>query len=603
MYRIELEPGDVGVFRSVEEIATAIKSGVITARARIYHQATDKWLPIEFHPHYKQALELVAGGIAAAGSTSGPAKVFTTPSGPRPAIQVATAPPPVTPKQEPPVEKHEPAVEWKHEPAVESKAEPGVEPPHEPAARLTHEPVPAPEPAHEPAASVAHDGYQPIADRVSGPLHRHASAPEPELEPEPDVEPASEFEPEPEAESELERAPFIEVVALDPPAEPALADAHAGFPAAEPRPVFRPRLRIRIAGKPRRSFLVALGGMVLVCTTQLGLTTPERFGLDVRSLGLFQPQPAPAVVPHPSTAGAPAPASTPPPAPAKPAAAPPAPTPAPSRAAPAPATQISPSFGSSSAFTQAAPAQPMPAGQARREPPAPARAEVKDSIVGAAPAPTDIAIGAPVIPVVTRPAAPAPSGRLTAAALATRYQAAYAAARADLETGLRTAGFANLFATERLTSPEGVRAARLSAGTASAYVAKYRRREGEIEQAYADSFATLSKQLAWSADERRAWDNHQVLQEKPEVAKLAGFLLTEIDSVYGVLSSQEGAYEIKGGTITFQDAKAAHAYAELKPWLDRRAHQWADTGSGTPTTAARVLRAIGTTKLPDGGAL
>src|SRR5215510_8098534 len=43
MYRIEFEPGDVGVFRSVEEVATAIKSGVITSRARIYHQATDKW--------------------------------------------------------------------------------------------------------------------------------------------------------------------------------------------------------------------------------------------------------------------------------------------------------------------------------------------------------------------------------------------------------------------------------------------------------------------------------------------------------------------------------------------------------------------------------
>ena len=62
MYRIELEPGDIGVFRSVEEIATAIKSGVITSRARIYHQASDKWLPIEMHPHYKRAAELAANG-------------------------------------------------------------------------------------------------------------------------------------------------------------------------------------------------------------------------------------------------------------------------------------------------------------------------------------------------------------------------------------------------------------------------------------------------------------------------------------------------------------------------------------------------------------
>jgi hypothetical protein len=192
---------------------------------------------------------------------------------------------------------------------------------------------------------------------------------------------------------------------------------------------------------------------------------------------------------------------------------------------------------------------------------------------------------------------------MTAAALVTRYQAAYAAARAELATGFQTAGFASLFATERLSSPAGVRAARLSAGTASAYVAKYRRREGEIEQAYADSFATMSKLLAWSGGERRAWENRPVLQEKPEVAKLASFLLGQIDSLYGVLSSQEGAYDIKGGTITFQDAKAAHAYGELRPWLDRRAHQWADPSSGVPTTAARVLRAIGSTTLPEGGAL
>ena len=99
MYRIEFEPGDVGVFRSVEEIATAIKSGMITTRARIYHQASDKWLPIEFHPHYKQALEIVAGGGKSTGSpaasTSGPVVTFATPSGPRPAAQLAPAPEPV----------------------------------------------------------------------------------------------------------------------------------------------------------------------------------------------------------------------------------------------------------------------------------------------------------------------------------------------------------------------------------------------------------------------------------------------------------------------------------------------------------------------------
>jgi hypothetical protein len=61
MYRIELAPGEVTVFRTIEELATGVRNGVISSRARIFHNASQKWLPIEFHPHYKLALELLAG--------------------------------------------------------------------------------------------------------------------------------------------------------------------------------------------------------------------------------------------------------------------------------------------------------------------------------------------------------------------------------------------------------------------------------------------------------------------------------------------------------------------------------------------------------------
>lgn len=60
MYRIELTPGEITVFRTIEELATGVRNGLITPKARIYHSASDKWLPIEFHPHYKQALDLNA---------------------------------------------------------------------------------------------------------------------------------------------------------------------------------------------------------------------------------------------------------------------------------------------------------------------------------------------------------------------------------------------------------------------------------------------------------------------------------------------------------------------------------------------------------------
>ena len=58
MYRIEIKPGEENVFRTIEELATAIRNGLVTPRARIFHNASQKWLPIEFHPHYKKALQL-----------------------------------------------------------------------------------------------------------------------------------------------------------------------------------------------------------------------------------------------------------------------------------------------------------------------------------------------------------------------------------------------------------------------------------------------------------------------------------------------------------------------------------------------------------------
>jgi hypothetical protein len=55
MYRIELSPGEETAFRSIEELAVAIRRGIVTSKARIWHNATNKWLPIQFHPHYKTA--------------------------------------------------------------------------------------------------------------------------------------------------------------------------------------------------------------------------------------------------------------------------------------------------------------------------------------------------------------------------------------------------------------------------------------------------------------------------------------------------------------------------------------------------------------------
>lgn len=70
MYRIEVAPGEETVFRTIEELAIGIRNGVITQRARIYHNASQKWLPIGLHPHYKKALEMPASKASPAPVTA-----------------------------------------------------------------------------------------------------------------------------------------------------------------------------------------------------------------------------------------------------------------------------------------------------------------------------------------------------------------------------------------------------------------------------------------------------------------------------------------------------------------------------------------------------
>jgi hypothetical protein len=82
MYRIELAPGDESIFRTIEELATGIRSGLITDRARIHHKRTGLWVPITSHPHYKLALE---------GPVASPAPVAAAPA-PAPSAPTASAP-------------------------------------------------------------------------------------------------------------------------------------------------------------------------------------------------------------------------------------------------------------------------------------------------------------------------------------------------------------------------------------------------------------------------------------------------------------------------------------------------------------------------------
>jgi hypothetical protein len=103
MYRIELSPGEETVFRSIEELAVAIKRGVVTPRARVYHNASSKWLPIQFHPHYKIALSMpLTQAALVAGPPVKPLSSLSLqqPTDPEPPV-VAPASRPVTALEQP----------------------------------------------------------------------------------------------------------------------------------------------------------------------------------------------------------------------------------------------------------------------------------------------------------------------------------------------------------------------------------------------------------------------------------------------------------------------------------------------------------------------
>jgi hypothetical protein len=124
MYRIELSPGEEAAFRTIEELAVAIRRGIVTPRARVWHNASGKWLPINVHPHYKAAaaMQLTPADLVA-GAPVKPLELLSLGA----AMEPAPAPPP-------------PLMRVAREPAPE------------PLARAKHTPQPVETPRKKPAA-------------------------------------------------------------------------------------------------------------------------------------------------------------------------------------------------------------------------------------------------------------------------------------------------------------------------------------------------------------------------------------------------------------------------------------------------------------------
>jgi hypothetical protein len=201
MYRIEVAPGEETVFRTMEELAVAIRNGLVTPRARIYHNASQKWLPIGLHPHYKKALELPAASSA---HPKTPTPVPGKAPG-KPRVEAHTPEHPAEPK---PVSKlpdpvMSPVMAMQHQVLRDLPVVVIPEPlpwvtrqaPAEPSAPPRH-----PSPAPEPRASIAQSvPSQPTATVTYTPSPQPEQVPPEPVSPWPHFEPMEEKHPRPTA--------------------------------------------------------------------------------------------------------------------------------------------------------------------------------------------------------------------------------------------------------------------------------------------------------------------------------------------------------------------------------------------------------------------
>ena len=54
MYLVDLGSGEEALFRSGNELAEAIRRGIVGEQSRIYHRTRATWLPITVHPEYRR---------------------------------------------------------------------------------------------------------------------------------------------------------------------------------------------------------------------------------------------------------------------------------------------------------------------------------------------------------------------------------------------------------------------------------------------------------------------------------------------------------------------------------------------------------------------
>jgi hypothetical protein len=202
--------------------------------------------------------------------------------------------------------------------------------------------------------------------------------------------------------------------------------------------------------------------------------------------------------------------------------------------------------------------------------------------------------------VIGKPADPATSIPARAmSALLQGWTSAHDSARTRLESGMRVARLNQLFASGRLSAGGGVTETRMSLAGVANFVRVYHQQQAAIEREFQDSFSVVSRQHGWTQTQVRDWYSKPSAKESPTLVVLTSSLMEEIDSVFGVLDAQAGAYTVTPNAIRFEDEGAARSYVGLRQRILAGVEAArAAGGAEQPGPMSYLLQAIGTTGWP-----
>lgn len=554
MYRIRLASGDETTFQSMDEFAAALHGGAVTAEALIYHQRADRWLSVTNHPHYQIALTRAQSH----GTRNGEGSKRQVISAVRPAGEVpATRISPSTEAPSSPARKLTIPAARKPDSAQSSApaAQPASarQPVNTPGSRTTVLPLRTPVKAPDPVVPDLGDGMDlvEVDEVVAEAAPQRASTATPQVDKLLEMlEPASPATPV--AAKPTQRHFEGEVLDLGAPVvrptppSPSL-NLQLETPAPSTQPAPPPRQKqgnpAKVAGLVAAAVLV-IGAVMFVWKPWGSPALPK--GTEIASTTL----------PRTEAFGG-------------------------STANPAPTTaQISGSPTVPSQDSGRAPAKPVDSAPA---------------IVRVA-APRNLGISVPTTNLVASNGAAGLS--ISATQLIQHYNAGYNEARSELELRMLQVGFTQIFLRSRLATESGVQDTRRLIAAASSALRQYRSQENQIERGYQDTIGVAGRNLGWTPHDLGTWNMKTGQKESAENLRLTNLMLSQLDSTFSLLAEQEGKYQISGDAITFENTDAARQYGALRVWLNQQADKYAGSGDALPATLRQVVKAIGSSRLP-----